>query len=67
MIITLIILAFAGPPGEQPERLQREIVVGSVSECQAFIGGQVDSILISRPDVRSVAATCLVTTTGEDL
>lgn len=61
VIVTLIVIAFAGPPGEEPEQLQRQLVVGSVAECQAFIAGQVDAVLISRSDVRSVAATCLVT------
>ena len=61
MIVTLIVLAFAGPPGEEPERLQRSLVVGSIAECQAYIAAQIDSIMISRPDVQSVAATCLVT------
>lgn len=61
VIVTLIVVAFAGHPGEEPERLQRQIVVGSVAECQAHVASQIDEIFISRPDVQSVAATCLVT------
>jgi L-cysteine desulfidase len=67
MIVTLIVIAFAGPPGEEPERLQRSLVVSSIAECQAYIAAQIDEITISRPDVQSVSATCLWTAGGIDL
>jgi hypothetical protein len=66
-IVTLVVVAFAGPPGEEPERIQRQLVVSSVAECQAYIQAQIDAITISRPDVRSVSASCLWTAEGQDL
>ena len=64
MMITLIIIALAGAPGEEPERLDRRLVVSSISECQALMAGQIDEIMISRPDVQSISATCLWTDGG---
>ena len=67
MIVTLIILAFAGPPGEAPERLENRYVVPNLLDCQAFMRTKVGEIWHARPDVQSVAATCLMTTGDLDL